>query len=203
MPLAVGGCAEGVGVDPAVMVERTHSLPPRPPATAFVVNALTRGQTADPAFQTAANIVGALLERRGHPWLNNDQGYSAPWKVTLEPYMTPLPGASPMPGAHTPLAQGAGPGGGWAPAGGALGLSASVPDPNPTTLVEKRLTLTIQDNGRTVYQGRAVLYDQNRDLAKAMGPLARALFQDFPGPQGMTQTLDHTAGTGDLRRHGH
>jgi hypothetical protein len=147
---------EGSGAS-AVGVERVHSLSANPVPTAFVINALTRGQTADPAFQTAANVVGALLAREGNPWLNADKGYAAPWKVTLETSMVPRPG---------------GPG---------MAMESSE--------VEKRLTVTIRDNGRTVYQGRAVMVDRNRDLSGAVGALARALFRVFPGPQGMESNL--------------
>ncbi|MCF8479845.1 MAG: hypothetical protein K9H25_05400 [Rhodospirillum sp.] len=137
-----------------VRVERIHTLPANPPPTPFVINALTRGQTADPVFQAAADIVGALLEREGHPRLDADKAYAAPWKVTLETAMTPRPAGQATAGASAEQ-------------------------------VDKRLTLTIRDNGRTVYQGRAALVDRNRDLAGSVGTLARALFQEFPGPQGV------------------
>ncbi|WP_413206553.1 hypothetical protein [Rhodospirillum sp. A1_3_36] len=155
----LSACEGGMGSSgaSAVSVERVHNLPTNPPPTAFVINALTRGQTADPVFQTAANIVGALLAREGNSWLNADKGYAAPWKVTLETSMVPRPGGQGM-----------------------------AVEPSE---VEKRLTVTIRDNGRTVYQGRAVMVDRNRDLIGSMGALARALFRAFPGPQGMETNL--------------
>ncbi len=182
--LGLGGCAGMPLVDPSVTVNRTHSLPEKPVARAFVVLPMDRGQSADPVFGTAANMVAAQLTQWGHQWRS---GYNAnaSWVVTLDTALIPARPAGPATVSPNVTY-----GFGWGSSGRiepAAGAGVNIESGPPGTFV-KRLTVTIRENGRTVWDGRAVIVDESQDLMGALGALGRALFSRFPGPQGVEQS---------------
>ncbi|WP_041794099.1 hypothetical protein [Pararhodospirillum photometricum] len=179
--LVVGGCAE----EPpspvaAVKVERSHMLASAPPPTLFTIVPASRAQSADPAFQVAANLVAAQLERLGHRRIVGDGAARAAWKISLETSIS-AGGAT----AGSGLTYGFG----WGQPplrvlGGGQEVTSASAQAGAASSVEKRLAVTISADGKTVYQGRAVLFDPSRDLVAALSPLSRRLLDDFPGPLG-------------------
>jgi hypothetical protein len=182
--LLLAGCATALA---PVDVTRFHGdAVPRAGTVAIVP-----GNPADEGsleFRTTANAVRAALERTGFSVLDVRRGdYEAVVEMGRETYQ---PGQR-----RSPVSVGVG--GSTGSYGSGLGLGIGIDlsgKPKPVVASRLRVQLRRVSDGAAMWEGRAETQAKEGTPAAqpglAAGKLADALFKDFPGPSGVTITVE-------------
>lgn len=184
--LALAGCAGKFRSD----VSSWHRLPP-PSGETFVVTAKDPSKQGSLEFAQYAGLVSAELQRVGYrPAANGvqptlivrfDYGLDGA-REKVRSYDTGFYGGyGGYYGYHRPF---------WGPGWG-YGFD-DYPDVRSYTVYQRRLELEIaaaNNPGQNLYETRVISDGRSNRLEEVMPLMVRALFQDFPGPSGVTREV--------------
>jgi hypothetical protein len=182
--LALAGCATKFRSD----VSSWHRLPP-PSGETFVVDAKDPRKQGSLEFAQYAGLVAAELQRVGYRpaargaqpdlivRLDYDVGGA---REKVRSYGTGFYGG--YYGYHRPW---------WGPWGYG-GYGYDYPEVRSYTVYSRRLELEIADArnpGQNLYETRLISDGRSNRLEEVMPLMVRALFQEFPGPSGVTRQV--------------
>jgi hypothetical protein len=185
--LMLAGCASKFRTD----VSSWHRLPP-PSGETFVIDAKDPRKQGSLEFQQYAGLVAAELQRVGYrpaargsdPTLvvRFDYGLDGA-REKVRSYDSGGFYGGGYYGYHRPY---------WGPAwGGGFGFD-DYPDVRSYTVYQRRLELEIaaaNNPSQNLYESRVISDGRSNRLEEVMPLMVRALFQDFPGPSGVTRQI--------------
>ncbi len=184
--LMLAGCASKFRTD----VSSWHRLPP-PSGETFVIDAKDPRKQGSLEFQQYAGLVAAELQRVGYrpaprgaePTLvvRFDYGLDGA-REKVRSYESGFYGGGYF-GYHRPY---------WGPGWGAGYGFDDYPDVRSYTVYQRRLELEIAaagNPGQNLYETRVISDGRSNRLEEVMPLMVRALFQDFPGPSGVTRQI--------------
>ena len=181
----LAGCASGVTAD----VTRFHTIS-APLAGSFAI-VPDEEQTGSLQFGTYAGILASELMRLGlTPAAAGSQpDYVVHFTVSHTQYR--------LDSEDGPVDVGVGVGGGSRGTHVGLGIGINLGGGQDQRGYIDRLGVTLNRgvDGERIFEGQASIHSRAADVGKSLGYLARAVFTDFPGKSGTTQSVTVKTGT--------